>query len=156
MRLSPDEFEKLRQTHEVLSDTGATFTPPIPVRVSRPMGSEHEEQAALFQWARLQEVRWPCLRYMFAIPNGGQRATSTAMRLKAEGVKPGVPDIFLPSRRGGWAGLWLEMKVGSNKPTELQREYLTALAQAGYKTAVCYGADEAIAAIESYMSGDEQ
>lgn len=113
--------------------------------------SEHDEQVALFQWARMNEGRWPELRWMFAVPNGGQRAMLTAIKLKAEGVKAGVPDIFLPCPVGGYAGLWIEMKAGSNKPTAEQRQWLDALREMGYCTAVCWGADEAIRTVESYL-----
>ena len=99
--------------------------------------------------------RWPCLAYLFAIPNGGKRATVTAMRLKAEGVKAGVPDIFLPWPVGGWCGLWIEMKYGSNKTTEQQRDWLAWLGINGYKTEVCWGAGEAIRVIEDYLQGGE-
>ncbi len=117
--------------------------------------SEHDEQVALFQWARMNEGRWPALRWMFAIPNGGQRATVTAIRLKAEGVKAGVPDIFLPCPQENWAGLWIELKAGSNKPTDTQREWLAGLREQGYVTAVCWGAGEAIRVIENYLRGEQ-
>lgn len=149
-----------------MEDDGRLYT--VPVRVPtvdrvqvepERKSSEHEEQAALFQWAKLNEGRWPALRFMFAIPNGGKRATVTAMRLKAEGVKAGVPDIFLPAPVVGWgdiayAGLWIELKAGSNKPTDTQREWLAGLRECGYAAAVCWGADEAIRTIESYLRGE--
>lgn len=42
---------------------------------------------------------------IFAVPNGGHRGKVTAMRLKAEGVTRGVPDLYIPEWR-----LWIEMK----------------------------------------------
>src|SRR5258708_278445 len=59
-------------------------------------GTEDGHQAALFCWAALNVGKYPALAYMFAIPNGGLRDVRTATNLKAEGVKAGVPDIFLP------------------------------------------------------------
>ena len=125
-----------------------------PVRTPMPFAqrTEHEEQVALFQWAAINEYRWPCLRWMFAIPNGGKRDVRTAVRLRAEGVKAGVPDIFLPyPTADGWCGLWIELKHGSNKPTQEQQEWLAALALAGYRVATCWGAKEAIQIIETYL-----
>ena len=58
--------------------------------------SEHLHQKALFEWADRMEGAWPELRLMYAIPNGGLRTKAQAGKLKAEGVKPGVPDIHLP------------------------------------------------------------
>ena len=62
-------------------------------------GSEHEEQVALFEWAEWNKRQYPELELMFAIPNGGQRHVVVAKKLKDEGVKAGVPDIFLPVAR---------------------------------------------------------
>ena len=49
------------------------------------------EQQALFDWAKISGI--PDLDLLHAIPNGGHRNKATAGRLKAEGVKRGVPDI---------------------------------------------------------------
>jgi hypothetical protein len=63
--------------------------------------TEDQEQAAFVAWFR---ATWPEVR-IFAIPNGGKRSIKTANTLKATGVLPGVPDLFVPA----W-GLWIEMK----------------------------------------------
>lgn len=77
----------------------------------RRRNDEHRIQAALFKWSRLASSRYPGLRLMFAIPNGGARDAITGAMLKAEGVKPGVPDIFLPVPVNGFHGLFVEMKT---------------------------------------------
>ena len=114
---------------------------------------EHQAQAALFRWAELQRRRLPELNLLFAIPNGGYRSKATAGRLKAEGVKAGVPDIFMPVARGEFHGLFIEMKAGRNKPTVTQAAWLYHLSQQGYKVAVCYGFEPAIELIEGYLRG---
>jgi len=58
--------------------------------------TENQEQAALFEWARLSEKRHPELKLLHHIPNGGARDGRTGAVLKRTGVKPGVPDICLP------------------------------------------------------------
>jgi hypothetical protein len=73
------------------------------------------------------------------------------MRLRAEGVRAGVPDVLLPVARGGYHGLALEMKFGRNKPTPEQREWLDALAAEGWQTCVAYGFEEARQAIQDYL-----
>lgn len=115
--------------------------------------NEEQEQAAVFEWAAYEAQRYPGIELMFHIPNGGYRDKATAVRLKAAGVKPGVPDIFLPVPRGGCAGLFVEMKVGANRPTKDQLRYLDELMHQGYAVAVCYGYEEAVAAITGYMGG---
>ena len=71
---------------------------------------EHDEQGSLFQWAGIAVFKYPELNCMFAIPNGGLRNPVVARKLKAEGVKSGVSDIFLSVARGGYHGLYIEMK----------------------------------------------
>jgi hypothetical protein len=44
------------------------------------------------------------------VPNDGLRPTVTAARLTTEGVRRGVPDICLPVARGGYHGVYIELK----------------------------------------------
>ena len=115
------------------------------------MQHEEAEQVALIEWAAYKTGQWPELEYLFHIPNGGLRNKATAARLKAAGVKPGVPDLFLPVTRGRYAGLFIEMKYGSNKPTQDQQRYLDMLQREGYAVAVCYGYEEAVKTITDYL-----
>ncbi len=128
--------------------------------------SEHTEQAVIIQWARRWDHLYPELRLLFAIPNGaaltgytdrrGRRYSPQAARLKAEGLRVGVPDLFLPVARQGFHGMFIELKVGKNKPTRDQVEVIDALAEQGYYAAVCWGAGEAIAEIKAYLGIGEQ
>lgn len=113
--------------------------------------TEHEEQKILIQWTKLQENKYPELRLLFAIPNGGARHIAVARKLKSEGVKAGVPDLFLPVGRSGYHGLFIEMKAGKNKPTEDQIGWLEALEDEGYLAQVCWGFEEAKAMILGYL-----
>lgn len=121
--------------------------------------SEHSHQAALFAWAALSVGKYPQLKWMFAIPNGGLRDIRTATNLKAEGVKAGVPDIFLPvpfnklDPADTYHGLFIEMKVGKNKTSKEQEEYIEYLKEAGYYCVVCYTWNTARAAIVAYLEG---
>lgn len=88
---------------------------------------------------------------MYHIPNEGKRSRITGVRLKEAGLKSGVPDVCLPAAHGGYIGLYIEMKVKPNKPTENQKRWLRALRSAGHCTAVCYSWDEARELIEKYL-----
>lgn len=114
--------------------------------------SEHTEQIALFNWCKLMEGRHPQLALIFAIPNGGHRHKAVATKLKKEGVRAGVPDIFLcvPNRHGKH-GLFIELKVGKNKPTKNQLHWLSGLSAEGYEAVLCYGFEEAKEAIIKYL-----
>ena len=116
--------------------------------------TEHAEQCAVIKWAAYSTGRYPELRTLFAIPNGGQRHLVVAAKLKAEGLKPGVPDLFLPVARNGKHGLFIELKVKPNKPSEAQLCWLADLDQLGYDAVVCYSADDAISEIENYLKGE--
>ncbi len=119
--------------------------------MARARNSEHAEQVALFKWAEFAAARWPELTLMHAIPNGGHRSKITAARLKAEGVRAGVPDICLPVARGGWHGLYIEMKTRIGRQSKDQRRWVIALRAQTYRAEVCRGWVAARAVIEEYL-----
>lgn len=112
---------------------------------------EADQQRKLFQWTTFTRTEYPEVDLMFHIPNGGSRNKLEAANLKRQGVKAGVPDLFLPVSRGGYHGLFIELKYGKNKPTEKQAEWLKSLNEQGYAVAVCYGCEEASEKILKYL-----
>lgn len=116
--------------------------------------TEHEEQVALFQWAEANEGTMPELRNLVAFPNGGYRPMATAAMLREEGVKAGLPDMALFCQRGGKGALFIELKRRdrSNHATDAQRDWIERLRAAGYMAVVCYGAQEAIDVITTYLA----
>lgn len=112
------------------------------------LDDESGQQEALFSWAAYNTGRMPELEYMHHVPNGGKRDAATAIALKRQGVKAGVPDICLPAPRGIYHGLYIELKAGKNTTTAKQRSWLDYLRQQGYFTAVCYGWQTAADAIK--------
>jgi hypothetical protein len=121
-----------------------------------PAPSEHDEQCAVIAWADAMRSRWPELDLLYAIPNGGKRDVAVAVKLKAEGVKAGIPDLHLAAMRGGYGGLYVEMKKcdHSNDESPAQKAMRVRLEAAGYRCVVAYGADEAVREIEKYLSMD--
>lgn len=116
--------------------------------------TEAQEQELLFEWAELKSGMYPDLRLMFHIPNGGSRNVIEGKNLKRQGVKKGVPDIFLPVPRWGWHGLFIEMKkADGGRPTPEQREYLNELNDRGYCAEICHGFGEASKFILDYLEG---
>jgi len=110
---------------------------------------ESLEQRAFFQWARLH----PVARRFFAIPNGGKRGKVTAAILKAEGVKAGVLDTFLPVPAHNFHGLWIEFKWGDNNLTNEQRAFAKDALANGYAVAVAYNSEAAIGLTIDYLRG---
>lgn len=115
------------------------------------LDDESGNQEALFEWANYQLWHMPELEYMFHVPNGGKRDKATAIALKRQGVKAGVPDIFLPVPRNGYHGLCIELKAGKNKPTQNQKKWIEFLNKQGYYAVVCYGWEEAAKEIDKYL-----
>lgn len=120
------------------------------------LDDESGHQEALFEWAAYQTARLPELEYLHHVPNGGKRDKRTAIALKRQGVKAGVPDVVLPVARAGYHGLYIELKAGNNTTTQKQREWLKFLAEQGYYTAVCYGWRVAAELMEQYLLQPEE
>lgn len=118
------------------------------------LDDESGNQEALFEWAAYNTVRFPELEYMHHVPNGGKRDKATAIALKRQGVKAGVPDIVLPVPRGGYHGLYIELKVGKNTTTGNQKRWIRFLGEQGYYVTVCYGWQQAAREIERYLVGE--
>ncbi|KAF1711078.1 nuclease [Pseudoxanthomonas kalamensis DSM 18571] len=116
------------------------------------MTSEHTEAVVFMRAVRGAEDRWPDLRWLHAVPNGGLRNKRVAAQLKAEGVRPGVPDYLLPVPRGPFVGLALELKrLHGGRVSREQHEWLAHLTSAGWATAVCHGWEAAWASVVDYM-----
>ena len=125
--------------------------------MKRKIGSESLEQQAVIAFCNYQKWRLPDADRIYHIPNGGKRSKTEALRLKAEGVKPGVSDLCLPVPMNGYHGMYIEMKRPDhkNKPTEDQRDWLDYFNRAGYKAVVCYGYEEAVTEIQRYYGVPE-
>lgn len=97
--------------------------------------SESDEQIGFINWFEAQfSGVW-----IFHIPNGGRRAISVAKKMKAEGVKPGVPDLYIPA----W-GLWVEMKrVKGGRVSREQGAWIEYLEGIGHSVIIGKGASDA-------------
>lgn len=123
------------------------------VNGARMRQEEHNEQVNLMKWWSLAHFKFKIPeRCLFAIPNGGQRNVITAKRLKDEGVRSGIPDLFLAVTTPSFSGLFIEMKKAKGgRVSKHQEEMLKELSERGYKTEVCHGWSEAVAAIQNYL-----
>lgn len=108
----------------------------------------------MIRWADLAAAKHPPLRLLFAIPNGGRRDPVTGARLKAEGVRAGIPDLFLPWPAGGMHGLFIELKASGGSPSPEQRRWIERLRAAGYRAEVCVGWEAAAEVLLGYLKGE--
>ena len=110
--------------------------------------SESDEQIGFLQW---WDYQFPSVR-IFHIPNGGKRDIKTAKKLKAEGVRPGVPDLFSPEWR-----LWIEMKrQKGGRLSADQRDWISYLESIGDTVLVGYGAEDASRKVLEWLSSRER
>lgn len=117
--------------------------------------SEAREQETIFEWSFLARGRYPELKLLFAIPNGGSRHPAEAAHLKAQGVKSGVPDMCLPVARGGYHGLYIELKrQKGGRPSANQTAWIEELRKQDYYAAVVHGSDAAVLLITKYLKGE--
>lgn len=153
--------------------------------------NEYAEQVALFMWANmacnfgLQAASDPKsytvlgyaknfvapaganlipeLKRLFAIKNAGHGDAVRGAMSKAEGVKPGVPDIMLPVParisvyNAYYHGLFIELKRlksqrgAAGSTSQVQDDWREYLSQAGYCVEVCHGWEAARDAILRYL-----
>ncbi len=116
---------------------------------------ESVEQRRVVEWFDANAGRYGLVPLLlFAIPNGGKRKKAEAAILTWEGVRPGIPDLFLAVGKMVHLGLFIEMKqAGGGRVSEAQRHAMMHLEAQGYKVVVCHGANAAINIIKKYLEG---
>lgn len=99
--------------------------------------------------AVVQNLVQRCTRgvFWFHPANGGRRSISEAKSFKAMGVVAGVPDLVL-IKGGEVFGLELKTLKGQTRPS--QRMAHAAMQEAGAKTAIAKGLDEALVTLECW------
>lgn len=58
--------------------------------------------------------------------------------------------------RGKYHGLYIELKVGENKATALQKKWIEELTKQGYLAVVCYGWQTAAEQLIKYLELEER
>lgn len=126
-----------------------------PRRKSRDL--EHQEQSSFI--AGIRALARADRRYAeaadrtYAIPNGGGRSKAQAGKLKAEGVRPGVSDIFVSLPRGRYHGCYIEMKSEEGYASKEQKSWIADSLRLGYYGAVCRGQRAAFEIWKTYVDG---
>lgn len=122
-----------------------------------PVPTESDEQKWLFQWAADVQGKYPELALMFHIPNEGKRSSRTGRRMREEGLRRGVPDIFIPVPKGEYHGIFIELKrLRGSKTSDEQKGWIAALRRQGYQAHVCKGWHESEYRIEEYLKEGKQ
>jgi hypothetical protein len=116
--------------------------------------TEHQEQVLIFKWAAMNERFYPQLAYMFSTLNGVRLRIGQAKKMKDAGNKRGVPDIILPYANDDYNGLFIELKVGKNKLSVEQKDYINYLRTQNYLAVCVYGYKNAITLIKRYITNN--
>lgn len=118
--------------------------------------SESQEQKALVQWLNYHPI---LKNYFCKISNEGLRSLVTGARFKLEGLRAGVPDLFIYYPVLPYYGLWLELKQNrryreSEKRTKTwiaQKEFIETVRNVGYYADFCYGWEDGKRIVEEYL-----
>lgn len=132
-------------------------------------------QTNLFRFYNHIAGQIPEVEWAFHVPNGGHRHISVAAQLKQQGVKAGVPDILIPvpsivlmdtktaalytqanrlKAPMNYIGLAIELKVGTNRPSNEQKRWQARFQQSGWRAVVCYGWEAAATETLMYFGQD--
>lgn len=125
-------------------------------------GSEDGHQMAVFCWAADNVIKYPVLKWLHSIPNGGSRHIAEASKMVGAGLRSGIWDIFLPYPvQTNWAkqyaGLYIEMKEENKRTkkdgglTKEQIEFGHFIEHFGYYCKVCYDWQEARDCLIAYI-----
>lgn len=106
-------------------------------KVKQVYPTEHEEQSDFVKWFELQ---FPHIR-LFSVPNGLRTGFKQASKAKREGMRKGVPDLWIPELRVVIE--FKRVKGGALSPD--QKDWLRYLEdRCDMNCFVAYGCDEAI------------
>lgn len=131
---------------------------------------EADAQEAFIKWAAL--IRTPLgmlINFVIAIPNGAHLAGDEKRRgvqmahLQKQGLRAGASDLFIAYPAHGYHGLFMEMKRprrdfktaadAERAVTEEQVKFMAYMRQAGYRTVIAFGFDEATLQWDMYSRG---
>lgn len=105
---------------------------------------EDDLQRTCINFSKNLENKYPVLRFLFHAANGGKRPYGEAGKMKALGVRQGVPDLLLPmaSPTKIWKGLALELKSKTGVVSPAQFDWLYAFSIEGWLTGIVWSADD--------------
>ena len=117
---------------------------------------EHSRlQKACVKWFRYQHSDIKDL--LFSIPNGIPLAnqnvrTKIYNKLIAEGLQPGVPDLFLSVGNSLYNGLYIEIKSKTDRLRKVQADMIRELESENYKCIIVRSLEEFMEVIKEYLS----
>lgn len=114
-------------------------------------GKEADLQVEIVTRSLALAADFPEITLLHAIPNGDWRGFGTGIKLKAQGVLPGIPDLFLPVPRGDFHGLYIELKKANGSVKPAQWEMMAALHSQGFQVRLTNHLGTALQIISDYL-----
>lgn len=105
-----------------------------------------------FKFSRQPSYRHlhPELALLFRIREGGRKSPAEQKYWQSQGVKEGVPQLFLPATSANFKGLFIYIKGFEGFFSPEQRWWYDRLKAQGYSVAVCEGWEDATRELQSY------
>lgn len=110
--------------------------------------SEERLQSEVVKYIRLQ---YPKVRFCASL-GGIYTGPRQATKAKRTGYSRGFPDLQICEARNGYHGLFIEIKTHKGRATQVQKEWIEALNERGYKAEICKGLPECLQIIDDYMN----
>ena len=110
--------------------------------------TEEYLQSEVIRYIKLQ---YPKARHCASL-GGIYTGPRQAAKAKRTGYSRGFPDLQITEARGGFFGLFIELKTLRGRATTVQKEWIKDLKSRGYAAYICKGIDETMETIDAYMS----
>ena len=105
---------------------------------------EHRIQVVISRYLDYKQIPF------FAIPNGGLRHRLVAIKMKAEGVKAGVADLFIMISNNESKGLFVEVKTDKGIQSQRQKEFMVSARSNGYAYEIVRSLDELVKLVDNF------
>ena len=112
--------------------------------------TESQIQQACMQWWNSQYAQISTL--LFAVPNGGNRNVIEAVKMKREGITPGVADLILLIPKHGFNSLCIEMKAKKGTQSLTQKAWQKQAEMYGNSYVICRSLEEFMVIIKNYLN----
>lgn len=99
------------------------------------MSSEHLIQVSCINWFKREYPKY----LIFSIPNGEFRHKTVALRLKAEGLLSGIPDLCVITNDKLF---WIEMKAEKGRLSNSQKEVQKKMQELNQEVYTCFSFEE--------------
>lgn len=125
------------------------------------MARQHNESKLQQSCVKWFDYSYPALKMnLFAIPNEGSRSPANGARMKAQGRRAGVADMFLAVSNHYYPiikdtlcnGLFIEFKYGKGKQNDNQMAFQKAVVRENYRYEVVTDFDSFVNLINEYLN----